>query len=91
VVPDGAEIAQLYVAPPAGGAPRPPRELKGFARVELKAGASARVTIPVPRNAFAHWSSDGHAWTVAPGSYGLSIGASSRDLRLTHQIEVEGR
>jgi beta-glucosidase len=88
---DGAEIAQLYVAPPAGGVPRPPRELKGFARVELKAGASARVTIPVPRNAFAHWSSDSHAWTIAPGTYGLAIGASSRDLRLSREVEVAGR
>ena len=44
---DGAEIVQLYVSMPGKEVFSPVRELKGFARVELKAGESKEVTIPL--------------------------------------------
>ena len=36
----GAEVVQLYIAPPQNGIHRPVKELKGFARVELWPGES---------------------------------------------------
>ena len=35
---DGAEVAQMYVCAPKGKIFRPDKELKGFAKVFLKAG-----------------------------------------------------
>ena len=42
---DGAEVAQLYVAAKSPTVYRPKKELKGFAKVFLKAGESKEVTI----------------------------------------------
>ena len=44
---DGAEVAQLYVGKPDAKVFRPAKELKGFAKVFLKAGESKTVTIPL--------------------------------------------
>ena len=85
---NGAEIAQVYVAPPTGVIPRAPKELKGFVKVQLKPGESKRVSIPLTKDAFAYWNPDTKAWTVAPGSYRIQIGASSRDVRLTKDLNL---
>lgn len=87
-VRDGAEIAQVYVAPPTGAIPRPPKELKGFAKVQLKPGETKRVSIPLAKDAFAYWNPDNKAWTVAPGTYRIMIGTSSREMRLTKDLTV---
>ena len=80
---DGAEVAQVYVTPAVGGdVPRPPRELKGFARVALKAGERHAVTVVLDRSAFSYWHPGKKAWTIDAGSHGIVVGASSRDIRL---------
>ena len=43
----GAEVAQLYIAPPRTGPYRPAKELKGFARVYLTPGESRTVDFPL--------------------------------------------
>ena len=87
---DGAEVAQVYVSPAAGGAvPRPPRELKGFMRVALKAGESRMLTVLLDRAAFSYWSPVAKDWAVEAGTYGIAVGASSRDLRLTGSRTVK--
>ena len=83
----GAEVAQLYVAPPKGGLHRPEQELKGFQRVELAPGESKRVNFPLDSRSFAIW--DG-GWKVPGGAYEIRVGASSRDIRLSGSLEVAG-
>ena len=83
----GAEVVQLYIAPPKGGLYRPAKELKGFARVELEPGETQTVTFTLNDRSFAVWS-DG--WKVPGGTYTLQIGASSRDIRLEAEITVAG-
>ncbi len=83
----GAEVVQLYIAPPNGGLARPEKELKGFARVELKPGESKAVSFELDDRSFAVWS-DG--WRVPAGTYGILVGASSRDIRLQAELTVEG-
>jgi beta-glucosidase len=78
----GAEIAQLYVAPPSAPVPRPVHELKGFVRVALQPGESKSVSIPVAKADLAYWSLDTKQWTVTAGSYKIEVGGSSRDLPL---------
>jgi len=79
---DGSEVAQLYVAPGKASVPRPPQELKGFAKVKLKPGETKTIAIELEKQAFAYWSPEKKAWLVEPGNYGIHIGASSRDIRL---------
>lgn len=83
----GAEVTQLYIAPPKNGLFRPEKELKGFARVELKPGESKTIEFSLDDRSFAVWN-DG--WTIPGGTYTVQIGASSRDIRLKTEIEVSG-
>lgn len=77
----GAEVAQLYVdsVPEAG---RPPRELKGFARVELAPGEQRRVRIEVPYASLRTWDTSRSAWSARTGAVRIRVGTSSRDLPL---------
>jgi beta-glucosidase len=77
----GAEVAQLYVSDPAA-AHEPPKQLKGFAKVLLRAGQTRSVTLTLDRRAFAYWSVVSHAWRVAPGCYDVRVGGSSAALPL---------
>ena len=86
----GAEIAQLYVAKPDATVFCPAKELKGFAKVFLKAGESKTVTIPLDDKAFRYWNVKTDRWEVEGGSYQLLVGASSADIRLTATVTVAG-
>ena len=83
----GAEVAQLYIAPPKGGLHRPEQELKGFARVELAPGESKRVGFPLDSRSFAVWD---NGWKIPGGVYEIRVGASSRDIRLSGSLEAAG-
>ena len=83
----GAEVVQLYIAPPQDGPYRPAKELKGFAKVFLAPGESKTVTSVLDDRSFAVWS-DG--WKIPAGTYTIGLGASCADIRLSQNIEVEG-
>jgi len=51
----GSEVVQLYVEPVSPRLPRPLRELKGFAKVELAPGARTTVSIELEPRAFAYY------------------------------------
>lgn len=83
----GAEVVQLYIAPPQDGIHRPIRELKGFEKVFLQPGESKEVSFELSDRSFAVWS---EGWKVPAGVYNIEIGASSADIRLRGEIQVEG-
>ena len=83
----GAEVVQLYIAPPKDGLFRPEKELKGFQRVELEPGESKTIEFVLDDRSFAVWN-DG--WKIPGGTYTVQIGASSRDIRLWAEIQVAG-
>ena len=76
----GMAVGQVY-ASPAGGAWEAPKRLVAFDKVELAAGASKSVDVDVDPRLLATFDEAAHAWRIAPGSYTLTLGASSRDLR----------
>ncbi len=84
----GAEVVQLYVEPPHLSVPRPPRELKAFARVELAPGETRTVRLELTPRSFAYYAVPVHAWTVEAGDYGIVVGSSSRDIRLRGSCPV---
>jgi len=86
----GAEVAQLYVELPSlPNVPQPPRQLKGFRRVELAAGETTHVILTLDARALSYWDATSHAWKVAPGAYTVWVASSSRDLRLTQTFDVD--
>ncbi|HTW94238.1 MAG TPA: glycoside hydrolase family 3 C-terminal domain-containing protein [Tepidisphaeraceae bacterium] len=84
----GAEVVQVYVGFPAA-AGEPPRQLKGFERVMLKAGQSDHVTIPLDRRAFSIWDVKENGWRVLPGTYEIFAGDSSRNLPVNAAVAVK--
>lgn len=83
----GEEVVQLYVAPPAGMRRRPMRELKRFAKVALEPGEETRVTFTLDARALSYYEPLLHDFFAETGAYGIEVGASSRDIRLTAQID----
>jgi len=85
----GAEVVQVYVQDMDSTVARPVRELKGFAKVSLAAGASETVSIELDQRAFAFWSAQTGRWVVEAGDFVIGVGRSSRDLPLTETIHVD--
>jgi len=86
----GSSVVQVYVDQRRATVRRPPRELAGFARVPLEAGASARIEVVLDDQAFAFIDPASGAWTEGEGDFAVTVGASSRDLRATVVITREG-
>ena len=85
---EGKEIVQLYVSDKTGVEVRPEKELKGFEKVSLKAGEAKTVTFKLDKRSFAFWNTDIHEWYAPSGTYEIKVGASSRDIRLTTEVDV---
>lgn len=81
---DGNEVAQLYVQYP-DSADEPVRQLRGFEKVLITAGAQETVTFSLRRRDLSIWDVTAQDWAIIKGTYTFSIGASSRDLRSSGQ------
>jgi beta-glucosidase len=86
----GSSAPQLYLElpPPSGSVPQPPRQLKGFAKLQLAPGVSRTVTLPVAARDLSYWNVADHNWRSASGCYGLKVGDSSRHLLLAGTLAV---
>ncbi|MFC8694888.1 glycoside hydrolase family 3 C-terminal domain-containing protein [Streptomyces parvus] len=87
----GREVVQIYSTGPVGSSvARPPRELRGFASVTLAPGENREVVVHVSRDDLAHFSEREGGWRVEGGEYGIEAGSSSRDIRRSAVLPVEG-
>jgi beta-glucosidase len=84
----GKEVVQVYVSPPASAVARPVRELKAFAKVALEPGESRRVVLTLSRRDLSYFHPGQGRWVLEGGEFGVALGASSRDLRLSATITV---
>ena len=77
---DGKEIVQLYIHDVIGTNSRPVKELKGFQKIELKAGESKTVSFNITTNDLKFYTTDlKYDWE--PGEFEIMIGGNSRDLK----------
>lgn len=86
----GREVVQVYAGLPGSRVGRPVRWLAGFASVTVEPGQRCTVEIPIERTDLAYWSTDAERWVVEGGEYVVSVGASSRDIRLTATVTLTG-
>ncbi|WP_447911989.1 glycoside hydrolase family 3 C-terminal domain-containing protein [Microbacterium phyllosphaerae] len=87
---DGREVVQVYVAPVASAVQRAPRELKAFSSVALAAGETRTVELVVRREDLAYWDVRVDRFIVESGEYTVEVAASSRDIRSSSTLSVEG-
>lgn len=87
---DGAEVAQVYVSCKDGNVFRPQKELKGFAKVYLKAGESRTVSVSLDDKALRYFNVKTNRWEVESGIYTISVASDAAHVRLSANIRVEG-
>ena len=86
----GAEVVQVYVRDPEASVLRPTRELKAFAKVTLEPGESREVSFALGARDLSYWHPGLHRWVVEGGEFVIEVGASSRDIRGSVSLDVEG-
>lgn len=90
---DGKEIVEVYFSKLMGEKQydnKPARQLKGFAKVELPAGETKTVTIPVALKEVTFWNNLKKKMVVENGRYAVEVGGSSADLPCRTEIAVSG-
>ena len=85
----GQEVVQVYVHDRQSSLVRPPKELKGFAKVELQAGETKTVTVHLDSRAFAFYHPIHRQWITEDGEFDILIGASSADIRGTATVTLQ--
>ena len=84
----GSEVVQVYIAPEKPVVARPPKELAGFAKVELRPGATGTARIELSDRSFSRWDPAVHNWVIDPGSYTIIVAASATDTRATLDVNL---
>ncbi|MGZ7442395.1 glycoside hydrolase family 3 C-terminal domain-containing protein [Paenibacillus sp. TH7-28] len=85
----GKEIVQLYVSDREASVARPPKELKGFEKIELQPGEEKTVVFELNKRAFAYYDVELGDWHVESGFFDIMIGRSSRDIAVAEAVYVE--
>lgn len=84
----GAEVAQVYVHQETSTLPRPDKELKGFDKVMLQSGQSKTITVKLNEESFQYYNDNLNKWVMEPGTFRISVGSSSRDIRLSGNVKL---
>jgi beta-glucosidase len=74
---DGDAVVQLYIHQRAGSASRPVRQLKGFERVAIAAGAKTTVHFKLGPEELRFWSPATKQWVVEPEQFDVWAGENS--------------
>jgi beta-glucosidase len=85
----GKEIVQFYVHDQHARLVRPPKELKGFAKVGLLPGETKTVTVDLDMRAFAYYHPSYRQWIAEPGEFDILVGASAADIRAQATVTLQ--
>lgn len=83
----GDEVVQIYVEDCESTVVTPTMLLKDFKRISLGPDEEKTVEFKLDFNAFKLLNQD-YEWVVEPGAFRIHAAASSRDIRLTEEIEL---
>ncbi len=81
---DGTEVVQLYIRD-LSDAEGPSKSLRGFQRVNVKAGQKTTATIELTPKSFEFWDAESNTMRTKPGRYEILYGSSSQDQDLKRQ------
>jgi beta-glucosidase len=85
----GDEVVQVYASAKDIKGFRPIKTLVGFERVNIPAGKTVVVKVPVNPTAIRQFDETKNDYTILPGVYQLLIGSSSSDIKLTRSLTVK--
>ncbi|KAI1388019.1 glycoside hydrolase family 3 protein [Hypoxylon trugodes] len=84
---DGAEVVQLYVQDVVASVVVPNKQLRGFSKVFIKAGATETVSIDINVADLGLWDIN-MKYVVEPGEFIIHVGSSSKDIRNNATLTV---
>ncbi len=84
----GGEVVQVYVKDTESSLERPEKELKGFKKVFLNSGETQTIEITLNNEAFRYYDDTKSEWVLEPGKFEILVGSSSRDIRLSGDVEM---
>ena len=76
----GKEVVQLYIRDEVGSITRPVKELKGFEKIELAAGANKEVVFEITTDLLKFYNSD-LKFDWESGDFQIMVGPNSRDVK----------
>lgn len=89
----GSEVIQIYITPSNPSINRPVKELKGFAKVHLKAGETRKdVKVQMSlKYATSFWDEERDSWVCEKDVYAVLVGTSSEEgkVRRAGEVKVE--
>ncbi|KAL5363760.1 glycoside hydrolase superfamily [Aspergillus floccosus] len=87
----GAEVAQLYLGLPHSAPTSPPKQLRGFQKVNLRPGQWAQVVFSLTRRDLSYWDTATQKWVLPSGKFSVYVGSSSRDIRQQGSFTIRGK
>lgn len=84
---DGTEVVQLYVKDVLASVVVPNMQLRGFAKVNITAGATETVSLDLSVADLGLWDLN-LDYVVEPGDFTVIVGSSSADLRANVTLTV---
>ena len=85
---DGKEVSEVYVRDVIAMVARPVKELKGYSKDLIKAGEEKRISVKLDFSSFAYYSVAMDKWLVENGDFEISVGSSSRDIKLVGRVKI---
>ncbi|KAK2789927.1 hypothetical protein FQN53_000980 [Emmonsiellopsis sp. PD_33] len=84
----GGEVVQAYVRDQVSRLPRPEKELKAFARVELAPGETKWVHLVLDKYSVGYYDTSLAAWIAEEGVFDVLLASSAADVRGQISFEV---
>jgi beta-glucosidase len=85
---EGADVAQVYIGDMHAKVPRPAKELKGFAKVNLRPGETRRLVVPLDARALSYYDVSAKQWRAEPGDFEVLVGRSSERIELRGKLTL---
>ncbi|KAI1175915.1 glycoside hydrolase family 3 protein [Nemania sp. FL0916] len=84
---DGTEVVQMYVSDVVSSVTVPNKQLKGFAKVSIKAGETKKVSIELKTENLGLWDLS-MKYVVEPGAFTVMVGSSSNNLPTSTNLTI---
>ena len=85
---EGKETVQLYIGDNESSLERPVKELKGFKKVALAPGETAKVTFEIDEDMLKFYDPAQNGWVLEEGDFTAYVGAASDDIRTSVEFTI---